>query len=207
MVETEVGTALAQWETFYVITGAAAAALTGLQFVVVTLIDARTGESGGPETTSDTLGAFGTPTVVHFAAALLLASMISAPWRALGPLRVALLLAGGAGLVYGAIILLRARRQKAYQPVLEDWIWHVVLPIVAYGGVVAAGGMLERDISDALFIAGGVTLLLLFIGIHNAWDTVAYLAVQRAQGHSSQATGAAPPPKPQSSGRRNRRRR
>jgi hypothetical protein len=26
-----------------------------------------------------------------------------------------------------------------------------------------------------LFVIGGVALLLLFIGIHNAWDTVAYV--------------------------------
>ena len=208
MVENEVGTALAQWETFYVITGAAAAALTGLQFVVVTLInDGPADEGASVDVNGDALTAFGTPTVVHFAAALLLASMISAPWRALGPLRVALLLAGGAGVVYGAITLLRARRQKAYQPVLEDWIWHITLPLVAYGGVLASGAMLERDISHALFIAGGVTLMLLFIGIHNAWDTVAYLAVQRTQHRAAHVSGAAAPPKPQSSGRRHRRKR
>ena len=28
-----------------------------------------------------------------------------------------------------------------------------------------------------LFVVGATALLLLFIGIHNAWDTVAYIAV------------------------------
>jgi hypothetical protein len=30
----------------------------------------------------------------------------------------------------------------------------------------------------ALFVIGAVTLLLLFIGIHNAWDTVTYVALE-----------------------------
>src|SRR2546425_645622 len=51
------------WESFYVIIVSSAAALTGLQFVVVVLgAEAR---SIGPE-----VGAFGTPTVVHFCAVL-----------------------------------------------------------------------------------------------------------------------------------------
>jgi hypothetical protein len=33
----------------------------------------------------------------------------------------------------------------------------------------------------ALFVIGATALLLLFIGIHNAWDTVTYVAVERWQ--------------------------
>jgi len=29
----------------------------------------------------------------------------------------------------------------------------------------------------ALFLVGAVALLLIFIGIHNAWDTVAFVAI------------------------------
>src|SRR5256885_15057167 len=55
------------WESFYVIIGSSAAALTGLQFVVVVLgAEAR---SLGPE-----VGAFGTPTVVHLCAVLLMSA-------------------------------------------------------------------------------------------------------------------------------------
>lgn len=203
MDESGVAAALARWETYYVITGAAAAALTGLQFIVVTLIGDG---SRDQDVSADSLTAFGTPTVVHFAAALLLASMIAAPWRTEGPLRTALMLAGTGGLVYGAITLLRARRQTDYAPVLEDWIWHVVLPLAAYAGLIATALMLERDIDHALFITGGSTLLLLFIGIHNSWDTVAYLAVQRAQKRSPADAGRPGMPPPPSSGRRSRRR-
>jgi hypothetical protein len=30
-------------------------------------------------------------------------------------------------------------------------------------------------------VIGAATVLLVFIGIHNAWDTVTYVAVERAQ--------------------------
>ena len=65
---------LSEWETFYVITGSSAAALTGLMFVVVALrTEARVeGAEGG-------VRAFGSPTVVHFCAVLLVAGILSIP--------------------------------------------------------------------------------------------------------------------------------
>ena len=206
MVENLVGAALQPWESFYVITGAAASALTGLQFVVVTLISDGPGNGGQPSVAADSLTAFGTPTVVHFAFALLLSATISAPWHSLAPLRTMLGLIGAAGLAYGAVTLLRARRQKAYQPVLEEWVWHIVLPLLAYAGVVAAAAMLGGDLPDALFAAGGTTLLLLFIGIHNAWDTVAYLVVQRVGGQGADGEAVVRPPAPRRGSSRRRRR-
>jgi hypothetical protein len=64
-----------EWESFYVIVGSSAAALTGLQFVVVVLGAEAHALSG------TTMRAFGTPTVVHFCAALLVSAILSAPWH------------------------------------------------------------------------------------------------------------------------------
>ncbi|MGE5177945.1 MAG: hypothetical protein ACM3PF_02505 [Bacteroidota bacterium] len=58
--------ALNGWENFYVVVGSSAGALIGLQFVVITLIAERTRAS------MQQVAAFGSPTVVHFCAALLL---------------------------------------------------------------------------------------------------------------------------------------
>ena len=69
---------LAVWESFYVIVGSAGGALTGLQFVVIALIAESRKQSTGRE-----VAAFGTPTVVHFCTVLLVAAIVSAPWRAL----------------------------------------------------------------------------------------------------------------------------
>ena len=68
------------WESFYVIVGSSAGALTGLQFVVLTLIT----EAGMIRGTGETLAAFGSPNVVHFCAALLVSAILSAPWGGLG---------------------------------------------------------------------------------------------------------------------------
>lgn len=75
------------------------------------------------------------------------------------------------------MVLRRARRQTGYEPVAEDWIWHVILPMIGYGALVAAAIALAFDSEAALFFVGAVSLLLIYIGIHNAWDSVAYVAV------------------------------
>jgi hypothetical protein len=161
--------ALAGWETFYVIIGSSAAALTGLQFVVVTLISESRMKSGIQE-----IDAFGTPTVVHFCAVLLVSAILTAPWQTLSNVGLALVACGVAGVVYVLIIIRRARRQTGYKPVFEDWLWHVVLPFIAYAGLLVPASTLSRRPAPALFGIGSVALLLLFIGIHNAWDTIAY---------------------------------
>jgi hypothetical protein len=167
---------LITWENFYVIIGSAAAALTGLMFVVITLIaGARMRRSSG------SVAAFGTPTVVHFCAALLVAAILSAPWQALWNAGLLLGLSGLGGVTYVVIVLRRARRQTEYQPVLEDWLWHTVFPLVSYTALVVAAMVLPGNPALALFVIAAVTVLLLFIGIHNAWDTVTYVAVELSQ--------------------------
>src|SRR5437764_8906354 len=69
---------LAAWENFYVIVGSSAAALTGLQFVVMALV----AETRRPSS-RETIDAFGTPTILHFAFVLLLASIVARPCRPL----------------------------------------------------------------------------------------------------------------------------
>jgi hypothetical protein len=165
------------WESFYVIVGSTAGALTGLQFVVLTLIT----EAGMIRGSGEALSAFGSPNVVHFCAALLVSAIFSAPWHDLGPPGVAAVVAGVGGVVYSLAVLRRAMRQRDYKPVLEDWIWHAALPMAAYGAMVYAGIQLSRVSADALFIVGGSALLLVFIGIHNAWDTVMYVTLERAR--------------------------
>jgi hypothetical protein len=161
---------LAGWESFYVIVGSSAAALTGLQFVVIALVnDVR------PRGSNEAINAFGTPTIVHFCLALLTASLLSAPWRTLASPALALAATGLGGLLYAAIVIRRARRQSDYKPVFEDWLWHAILPVLAYGAIIGGASAMVADAPDALFAVAAATLLLVFIGIHNAWDTVTYI--------------------------------
>jgi len=162
-------TALGEWENFYVIVGSSAGALIGLQFVVMTLIAEK------QVATSEALGsAFGTPNIIHFSAALLLSAIVSAPWRRIGVVAVLLGLVGLSGLTYIVIVLLRLRSQTEYKPVFKDWLFHVLLPFAAYLALIVSACVAPAHLGEALFAIGAAALLLLFIGIHNAWDSVIY---------------------------------
>jgi hypothetical protein len=63
--------------------------------------------------------------------------------------------------------------------VLEDWLWFAVFPLGAYAALVVAAIMLPRNPAPAFFGVGAVTVFLLFIGIHNAWDAATYTAADR----------------------------
>lgn len=162
-------TALAGWENFYVIVGSSAGALIGLQFVVITLIAdmpihdaAKAGD------------AFATPTIVHFGSVLLLAGILSVPWRGIAPAAVLWGLLGLSGLVYAAIVARRLQRQDAYKPEFEDWLFHVLLPFAGYITLSVCAFAARSHGLEALYGVAGAALLLLFIGIHNAWDAVTY---------------------------------
>lgn len=167
---------LITWANFYVIVGSSAGALTGLTFVVISLIT-------GVQMRSSTggVGAFTTPTVVHFGAALFIAATLSAPWPALAPAALILGVCGLGGVAYAAIVIRRLRRFDGYEPVREDWLWYGIFPLVAYVALVVAAMLLPGNPTPALFGIGAVTLLLLFLGIRNAWDTVTYLALEFLQ--------------------------
>ena len=169
---------LTTWQTFYVIIGSAAATLTGLMFVVISLIvGSRARVSPG----SAGIATFSTPTVVHFGAVLLISTILNAPWPAPWNASLLLGLSGLGGVIYVIIVLRRTRRQTDYQPVLEDWLWHTVFPLVSYTAFVVAAILLPGHPAPALFIIAAGTMLLLFIGIHNAWDNVTYLALEHSQ--------------------------
>ena len=166
----------AAWESFYVIVGSSAGALTGLQFVVMALIS-----ESWPRSSEKEVAAYGTPTIVHFCSALLVSAILSAPWPSAGGARGTLAVLGVAGMAYGIITTFRARRTMIYQPVFEDWMWHSILPTVAYTAIALAGCVLGLDASTGMFAIAGATVLLLFVGIHNAWDTAAFVALEAAR--------------------------
>ena len=162
---------LSAWESFYVIVGSSGAALTGLQFVVIAL----TAELRHRRTTSQ-FNAFATPTIVHFSGALVISAILSAPWQQLSSAAIAMAIFGAAGLIYTALVARRVSRQTEYALVLEDWLFHTAFPFLAYFAILVAGITLVHHTVDALFAIGAATLLLLVIGIHNAWDSVTFIA-------------------------------
>jgi hypothetical protein len=173
-------TALAAWQNFYVIIGSAGASLIGLQFVAIALVS-----NFRRNPTAEALSAFATPTVLHLGGALLVSAVMTAPWLSIFGPSVAVTTCGLAGLGYCAIVGRGVRRQTEYKPVLEDWLWHAILPGLSYALISLAAILLRRIIQPALFAIGAGTLGLLLVGIHNAWDTVVYMVVSRSRNDST----------------------
>ena len=118
----------------------------------------------------------------HFGVVLFLSALVSAPWSGIVPVAVLWGLVGICGVVYAVIVARRVRVQTAYQPVFEDWLFHVLLPFAAYVMLVISASSARTHARPALFLVAAVVLLLLFIGIHNAWDAVTYhVFIQRHQ--------------------------
>jgi len=159
-----------EWESFYVIVGSSAGALIGLQFVVLTLI----AENPIFKDMKRASSAFSTPNIVHFGAVLLLSAIISAPWKGFAVVENLWGVLGGAGVIYALVVARRMRVQTAYKPEFEDWLFHAILPFAAYAILIVTAIAARSDLEGALFGVGGAAVLLLFIGIHNAWDAVTY---------------------------------
>ncbi|MEA3189874.1 MAG: hypothetical protein QOD77_456 [Thermoplasmata archaeon] len=167
---------LTGWETYYVIVGAAAGALVGLQFIVLTLIADRPRLLAG-----DATAAFATPTIVHFCAVLVVSSLVCAPWESMPPLAFLWGAVGVAGIGYSVLVGARMRKQATYKPQLEDWVFHCVLPLAAYAALAASAPWALGHAREALFGVAAITLALLLVGIHNSWDAIVYSALFQAK--------------------------
>ncbi|HEY1462866.1 MAG TPA: hypothetical protein VGF44_05565 [Terriglobales bacterium] len=170
---------LGKWDNFYVIVGSAAGALIGLQFVVLTLIAER------PSTgTAEAGAAFASPTIVHFYHCVVVVGALQVPWQTINVIAILWSLTGLCGAIYTLLVVRRMQKQSAYKPMFEDWMFHVLLPLIAYVGLALTFFATPGHTTEALFGVGGAALLLLCIGIHNAWDNVSYhVLVVRAGRH------------------------
>lgn len=169
---------LDNWQNFYIIAGTAAATLTGLMFVVITL---TAGIESHVATLNAALSAFSTPTIVHFGVVLLIAGIFSAPWQAFTSLSLVLGLVGLVAAVYLILVVARGMRNVPdYQTPMKDWVWYLGLPLCSYILLSVSALLLPANAALALYLASAVVAALLFTGIHNAWDLVTFLAVDRS---------------------------
>ena len=110
---------------------------------------------------------------------MLVSAVLLAPWHSPIHAGVVVALIGLYGVAYILRVMHRARRLTFYTADLEDWIWFTILPFVAYGAISAGAIALAGAPVRALFIIAGGVLLLIFIGIRDAWDVVTYLMIRR----------------------------
>lgn len=170
--------------------GSSSAALTGLTFVVITISAERGDLTGSALARLTGLRVFITPTAVHFCAALWLSALMCIPGQTALTLAVLLAATGAAGLIYCAALLRRMLASSfGYNPFLSDWIWNAVLPVTGYLALAATGLALPYEPATCLYAVSGVVLLLLFIGIHNAWDVVVWITTERHAHRERQRRG------------------
>jgi hypothetical protein len=166
---------LSRWANFYVIIGSSAGALIGLMFVVIALVSSRR-----TETLSTAMRAFATPTIVFFSSVLLTAGLLSVPNHTRSSLGAVLLSIGTLGLAYVGRVAIHMRKQERYSPDRMDWLWFMFLPALAYAFDLIAGVSLWRAPGVALNLAGGGAMLLLLVGIHNAWDSAVWMVAHES---------------------------
>jgi hypothetical protein len=100
---------------------------------------------------------------------------------------------GIAGLLYVASITWKiVRRVSDYLPVLEDWVFNVILPAVCYGVLLATGLIVAARPEVALYGVAAASVLLLVTGIHNAWDIAVWMSLRTQQAASTEGAGGAP---------------
>lgn len=161
------------WENFYVITGSAAAGLTGLTFVVIALAsDANMVRLSG-------LRAFITPIVIHFGSVLWIASILSIPGHTALSLAISMAITGLGLTLYSVATIYRMCTIESYSPAIEDWIFNASLPLICSLALLVAGALLLQHAVWAFYIIGVVTLAMLFIGVHNAWDLAVWITAER----------------------------
>ena len=161
---------LEMWHEFYLLIGTAGVTLTGLLFVVVSL-----GPRVVAENQATGVRSFISPNAVYFTTTLVVSAVFLVP--DLSPMAIgALLCVGGVGsLGYLAYTKVHQRWLRNKLPLL-DWIWFVGLPIAGYVLLIVSGigffmqaGMSAHGVAVAL-------ILLLVIGIRNAWDLVLWIS-------------------------------
>lgn len=160
----------AEWENFYIIVAPSAAALIGLMFVVETLTAEN--EQRGME-----MGAkiFITPIVFHFSVVLVIGAMAEVPHLPPAVAAAILTVAGVWGVAYSALTTMRLfdlKRLEFYTPDLSDQCCYGIFPTLMYAGLAAVAGVVLVDVRIGEYALAVITMVILLIGIRNAWDLV-----------------------------------
>lgn len=157
------------WRDFYVFAGTAAATLMGLMFVVMSLGQRTLATDEGIRATRG----FFTPIVVFFATVIVVTMVMLTPH--FEPIALGIML--GVVAIVGLVYMLTSgadRMWRLSELGFDDLIWYVALPYVGYLVIGAAAVGIWKAAAFGFYCAAAAVLLLLVIGIRNAWDLVIY---------------------------------
>ncbi len=162
------------WHDFYILIGTASATLIGLMFVAAS-VGARCfdAEREAP------LRAFLTPTVVHFGAILVTCLMGTVPSQTRSSL-CALVLAGGlVGMGFTTRVWMNMHRQGITKTIdLADLFCYLFLPALSYLMMTGFGIVLSIRPNLGLELLATTLVVLLLLGIRNAWDMTLWIVVR-----------------------------
>jgi hypothetical protein len=160
------------WQTFYQMTGEAAATLTGLLFIVASL-------TSGRQSRKHERGVmlFTTPTVFHLASVLAISALALAPDGEQS--RIALMV-GWAGLSVVYTVFLAVQLARIEDPThWSDFWWYGVAPAAVYLALAGAAALACAHVPHAADFLALCLIALLLVTIRNAWDLVTWLALRQ----------------------------
>ncbi len=126
-----------------------------------------------------------TPTIVHFGAVFTISAVTMAPGLGIQGAAVAFGLVSMLGLACAGRALIGFRAPRMGDPPHWSDFWlYAALPTALYLGLAAASAGLWARAAWATVALAGLLLLLLLLGIRNAWDLVSSIAPGRSAGGS-----------------------
>lgn len=158
-------TVFRDWGDFYLVLGAAAGALIGLMFVVVTLLAGREAQRVERGTR-----AYITPIVFHYSVVLVVCAIGVTPRMPRAVLAALLAVAALTGVVYTTVTTLRILHMPGNPPHWTDKHYYGILPSFIYMGYGLAAACLWIAPGAVGHLIGAVTVALLLIAIRNSWD-------------------------------------
>ena len=165
---------LHDWQNFYTLLGEVSATLTGLMFVAASLGARLINEEDDPRVRT-----FLTPTVIYFSLVLLLCALMNVPTQTQTALTAQLAAVGLVGSGYSLSHFPRLRgfqQDKAFSR--QTWIWNLILPLFSALLLLGAALVLPESIIGGLDAAAVGVLLLVMVGLHNAWNVTLNLILR-----------------------------
>lgn len=163
------------WDNYFVLLGTASAGLIGLLFVVITLTS-----NFERSRALWAAGIYMTPIAVHFAAVLTISAIAIVPGLTSPIVAVLVALMGLAGLAAATRTCLGILGiSKSGDPPHWSDLWgYGIGPAAAYVAIVGAAASIWLGRAWSVYALAGLLLILLLLGIRNAWDLITWMAPQ-----------------------------
>jgi hypothetical protein len=171
---------LSEWREFYLMLGAAAAALLALLFVAVSVAVGFVTRRSAAETR-----VYMSPVVVHFGTLIFLSGVALAPVKEPLLTIVVVGLAGVFGTVVAIVAAVHVFRHRGRLIVFPDHLTYGAIPVLGQIVIVVSAGLMAANNAWALHVLAAGLLILLVVNIRNTWDLV--LTIVREQGRRETA--------------------